>query len=170
MRDKGSHTLTCMLCHAIGYGYIKECACVSASSSTAKNTPLHLDSQRLTSTTGHLKGVGARQDPTYTHYYNRYHSVYFGVAHAFFLRLAAPGAAGGPKERRYARRASLALFTRRLAPIPELPFRRRCCRRFFPGPISHATACIINNKKSYASRLAPRSPSSGAKDDESPPS
>ena len=150
--------------------YIKECACVSASSSTAKNTPLHLDSQRLTSTTGHLKGVGARQDPTYTHYYNRYHSVYFGVAHAFFLRLAAPGAAGGPKERRDARRASLALFTRR---YPQIPTEACFVEATFQLPpfFPRATiARIINNKESYANRLAPRSPSSGENDDESPES
>ena len=65
----------------------------------------------------------------------------------------------------------LALFTRRLAPIPKLALRRRCGAAFFPqGQSSHAILRTINNKESYASRLAPRSPSSGANDDESPPS
>ena len=45
-------------------------------------------------------------------------------------------------------------------------------RNFFnsPRPISHAILRIIYNKKSYANRLASRSPSSGENDDESPES
>ena len=64
----------------------------------------------------------------------------------------------------------VALFTRR---YPQIPTEACFVEATFQLPpfFPRATiARIINKKKSYASRLAPRSPSGGANDDESPES
>ena len=92
---------------------------------------------------------------------------HFGVARAFFVRLAASGAgARGPKGT--LRRAALLRASRGGAYRFFLMSLEPATLPFFPSPKARTQLYEKTHKKSYASRLAPRSPSSGANDDESP--
>ena len=87
------------------------------------------------------------------------------------MRLAASGAGARGSKGTLRRAALLRALRRRVSFFPNVTAKKNATLPCFTqGQSSHAILRTINNKESYASRLAPRSPSSGANDDESPPS